>query len=113
MPYPLTQRPQLSVVAVGGKAVVAGTNLGHHFQNPGVSLPAETALTVELEATFVPTGLSAKVAVNTIGGGRSVVDTTPLEGTFEASTATAEITIPAGVKVGLVEAWLPSIPVPE
>ncbi|MCA9513556.1 MAG: hypothetical protein KC635_01285 [Myxococcales bacterium] len=112
VPYPPAERPRLTIKRANGKVPFYGAYFGHALQSPGVSLPADVTFTVELEARYVPTGYVAQVMMNAVGQERTVVMSTPLAGTFELSTATAEVTIPAGAKLGVLEAWLPNVPLP-
>jgi hypothetical protein len=65
---------------------------------PDVALSASSpsTATVSIEATSVTPGTTAKVRVRAESGAETVVDSTPLAGTQEASTATASVALPDG-----------------
>ena len=112
LPFPGAERPQLRIAEVAGKVPLTGTAMGHAMQNPGVSLPTETTVTINVEARFVEPGTAVMVAVNTLGKSRQTYQTSPLDGEFALSTATVDVSIPAGHDLGLIEAWIPALPVP-
>lgn len=113
VPYAASQRPRLVISQVAGKTPFGGSYFGHQHQSPGVSVPSETTITVEVTANFVPVEQVVNVIVNTIGGGRQIYPSTPLAGTFEQSVATADVDIPANVAIGTIEAWVPNVPIAD
>lgn len=112
VPYSPELRPQLRISKVAGKSPAQPTQLtGHALRTPGVAVPEDSTIVVEVVANNVPTGTTVVVAVNALGDERQTFPTTPLAGTFDSSVATVEVPIPAGVKIGTIEAHIPSLPV--
>ncbi|MCC6622884.1 MAG: hypothetical protein IT385_16615 [Deltaproteobacteria bacterium] len=110
VPYPSSDRPILRIAKAHGKVPYRGALVGHAIQTPGVALPTGVAVAIELEAQNVPPGYVAQVYINAVGQQRITVTSTPFVGTWEQSTATAEVTVPAGVELGVIEAWIPNVP---
>lgn len=82
-----------------------------HTPSPGVYLDDGQEVTVEITATNVPVGTTAKVRLRTLRYGTVVITSTPLVGTNEASTATATLALPAGTRLTTIDAWIPDVPV--
>jgi hypothetical protein len=66
-----------------------------------------------VKAQNVPTGTVVKVAMNLVGGSRTVKDSPPLAGTAAASQATVSFTIPGAAVLGGFEAWVERIQVAQ
>jgi hypothetical protein len=99
---PATAAPSVRAVSVAGVAVPALPN--GSFEVPDVVISAGGAATVAIEARFVPPGTVVKVHLFTENVGDQIVDSTPLQGTLELSTATASVVIPSGFSRGFVRA---------
>ena len=114
VPYPdPATAPTLTIGSIHGQAPTATSYDVHPMLAPEVVVPQGEIITIVVNATWVPTGSIPKVIVNTIGKGRITIDAPPLNGTLASSTTAVEITIPAGTRVGTVQAWLPQVPVPN
>ena len=110
-PYPIDQRPRLKVTKVGTKSATLDKAYSHVHRQPGVKVPQGVEITIEVEASYVPLGTKVKLKLNTQGNGEVIAETVGLVGTIDKSTASAKLTIPAGMKVGVVEAWIPKVDV--
>lgn len=110
VPYPSAERPVLRVAKAHGKVPYRGPLFGHAIQTPGVALPTGVEVAIELEAEHVPPGYVAQVFVNPVGLQRVVATSTPFIGTWDKSTATATVTVPDGTALGVIEAWIPNVP---
>ncbi len=109
VPSPLTlpaaQMP-VRVVRVGGVDVPA-TPTGS-FVMPDVTIDTASPVTLDIEASGIPLGTVVQVTLASEDGSRTTVDSTPLAGTLELSTATATTVIPHGLTRFFVEAtWTP------
>jgi hypothetical protein len=68
--------------------------------NPDISLPAgTTTATVQLVAVEIPIGTTVDVSVKPQYGALSTVTSTPLSGTQQHSTASADIPLSAGLTI--------------
>ena len=112
VPYPATQRPRLQIAQIADKTPIAGTNKGHAMQAPGVSLPESGTVTVVVSAQFVDPGTTVVVVVNALGKGRTLYTAT-LEGSFASSSGSVDVLVPAAHDQGLIEAYIPALPVPS
>ena len=64
--------------------------------------------TVNIEARYIPPGTVVKLHVFSENGLDQIIDSTPLAGTLELSTATATVTIPSGFSRMFVRStWTP------
>ncbi|MFN0086210.1 MAG: hypothetical protein ACKVX9_12555 [Blastocatellia bacterium] len=92
--------PSLSITSVAGIAVPANPS-GSFNSPPDITVPTAQAnpVTVALAATNIPTGTLAQVKVTPESGAPTTVQSTPLAGTQASSTATASVTLPAGICV--------------
>ncbi len=63
---------------------------------PDVIFEEASNTTVEIEASNVPPETIVKVYIFSEDGSDQVIDSTPLAGTLEASTATATVKFPIG-----------------
>jgi hypothetical protein len=98
----LANVPSVRVVRIAGQDVPA--NPGGSFINPDLTVDAPTALTLEVEATRVPPGTVVQLTITSEDGTVQTVDTTPLAGTLESSTAGASFTFPHGFSRIFVQA---------
>ena len=90
------------VTTIGGVAVPNAPTAG--FASPDVSINQSGSTTIALAASGVPIGTVITVTVIPESGNKVTVNSTPLAGTIENSTATAEVTIPFGVSRFYIEA---------
>lgn len=98
--------PHLKVTTVDGVAV-ASNPLGS-FKFPDVVISNGKTVTVQIEAHNVPVGTVAHLRVTSENSNDQNIDSTPLAGTLETSTATVQVTLPPGFSNGLVDAqWMP------
>jgi hypothetical protein len=98
--------PLIRVVSVDGKAV-SSTPTGS-FTIPDVTINKAEPVPVVIEAVNVPVGVVVKVYIISEAGPDQVVDSTPLAGTKQKSTATANVKIQPGFSRGYVRAiWGP------
>jgi hypothetical protein len=84
----------IRIVRVGGSAVPGQPRAT--FTNPDVTLDSAQPVTVDIEASNVPPGTVVRLTVVNETDQLQVVDSTPLTGTLQASTATAQVTFPPG-----------------
>jgi hypothetical protein len=98
--------PAVRVVSIGGVPVPA--NPAGSFVTPDVTINAPTAVTLAIEARFIPLGTVLHLKLIPETGSAIDVDSTPLAGTLEQSTATATATFPHGFTLVFVQAsWTP------
>ena len=75
---------------------------------PDVTINQTVAVPVVIEASNVPLGVVVQVYVISEAAPDQVVDSRPLEGTKQKSTASANVKIPPGFSRGYVRAaWTP------
>jgi len=75
---------------------------------PDVTLDNVSAVTIEIEAQNIPVGTVVELTITPETGAQLLVDSTPLAGTPEFSTASAEVTLPHGFSRFFVQAnWVP------
>jgi len=91
---PTTAAPSMRVTRIAGQPVPANP-LGN-FAMPDLTFDEAAEVTVEIEARNVPLGTIANVAVANETDALLTVETTPLAGTVELSTATAQVRFPNG-----------------
>jgi hypothetical protein len=96
--------PALSITSVGGVSAPAMPS-GSFNLPPDLSLPpGTTTATVQLAATGIPTETTVTVTVTPKLGAQSTVMSTPLTGTQDSSTASADVTLISGVSIISAEA---------
>lgn len=101
--------PLVRVTSIGGVAVSA-TPTGD-AATPDATINQSGPVAVAIEARNVPVGTVVQVRVMSGAVPDFVVNSTPLEGTLQSSTATANVTFPPGFSTGLVRAtWNPPAP---
>ena len=101
-----TDRSFLRVTTVDGVAVA--TMPTGSFQFPDVTITNAQPVTVGIVAHNIPVGTLVKLYVVSENGGDQVIDSTPLAGTLDNSTASASVTLPPGFSRGFVDAkWTP------
>ena len=106
--------PRLTIVSVEDLSLPALPPTAHPHRHPLVTLPTGVALTVEVHAAWVPTTAQMFVGMNTLGHGRvAVAAAVEPGGTLASSVWQAELTVPAGTRIGDLQVWVPQIEVPE
>jgi hypothetical protein len=104
--FPPASAPSVRIVNIGGTAVPASPTGSFAF--PDVTLDNATTVTIQLAGSKVPVGTIAHLTLTPETGPIVNADSTPLAGTFDASTATASVTIPHGFSRFSVQAsWTP------
>jgi hypothetical protein len=94
--------PTVRVVSVAG--VPVNQSPTGSFQMPDVSINSASPVTVVIEARNIPVGTVVKLHLFSENGADQFVDTTPLAGTSQTSTATASVVFPTGFSRGFVRA---------
>jgi hypothetical protein len=92
--------PGLRIVSVAG-VVAPDSPLGSLHATPDVVVPTTqpNPVAVALEGVNVPVGTVITVTLTPPQGARTTVQSTPLAGSDAASTASANVTLPAGMSV--------------
>jgi hypothetical protein len=104
--FPPASAPAVRIVSIGGVAVPPNPTAS--FIAPDVTLDNAATVTIQLAGSKVPVGTIVHLTLTPDTGAIVNVDSTPLAGTFDASTATASITIPHGFSRFSVQAsWTP------
>jgi len=93
--------PMVSVTSVAGKPI---SNPTGGFTPADVTINTSGPIEIQIHATGIPVGTIAKVVLFSQEGPDQSVDTTPLSGTLQDSTATATVTLPAGFTRGYARA---------
>lgn len=93
--------PSVRVVSIGGIPLPAQP-IGS-FITPDVTVGADT-VGLEIEASFIPLGTVVTLQIFSEGAGAQTVDSTPLAGTLENSSATATAILPHGFSRFYVQA---------
>jgi hypothetical protein len=91
---------------------VAGVSLpnvpGGEFGPPDVTINSSSAVTLTVEARNVPPGSIVNLYIYSENGEDQIIDSTPLAGTLQLSTATISATVPYGPSRMFVRsAWTP------
>jgi hypothetical protein len=101
--------PRVRVTTIAGIPVAAGPT--GDASAPDATIDTSGPVTVAIEARNVPIGTVLQVRVISEASPDFVVNSTPLSGTEQVSTATAEVTFPPGFSRGVVRAtWNPPSP---
>lgn len=102
LPHPVAvaNAPQLRIVSVAGVNSPSAP-LGSLQGVPDVVVPTSQTnpVTVAIEGSNLPVGTVVSVTLTPARGTRSTVQSSPLAGTEAASTASASVTLPAGMSV--------------
>lgn len=93
--------PTIRVTSVGGISV--STSPTADYESPDIVVDGET-FTFEITASNIPAGTILNVHVYSEGAEALTVSSTPLEGSLEESTATAEVPVPPGFALSFVRA---------
>ena len=114
VPWDASARPTIAVVEVSGQVPSATSYDAHPLSAPELVLPQGQEVSVLLEARNVPDGTVAKVLLNPLGNPPAPVEVEapPLSCQAGVCTTTVKVQIPAGTRLGTVQAWIPSLPVP-
>lgn len=94
---PATGPSLANVVSVGGIAVS-----GNPFVFPSVTINTSSAVPVVIQAQNVPVGSIPKLTILSETGPDQIITAPALQGTFQSSTSTVNITYPPGGSRGLV-----------
>jgi hypothetical protein len=98
--------PSVRVLSVGGIAVPSTPN--GSFTPPDIVLNQSAAVTVVIEAENVPPGSIVKVYLFSESAADQYINSTPLAGTLQKSTATASVKFPPGFSRSFVRVtWKP------
>jgi hypothetical protein len=101
-PHPVTppNSPQLRIASVGGVSAPSAP-LGSLQGVPDVVVPSSQAnpVTVALEGSNLPLGTLVQVTLTPARGSRTTVQSSPLAGAENASTASASLSLPSGISV--------------
>jgi hypothetical protein len=104
--FPPASAPSVRILSIGGVAVPANPTAS--FIAPDVTLDNAATVTIQLAGSKVPVGTIVHLTLTPETGAIVNVDSTPLAGTFDSSTATASVTIPHGFSRFSVQAsWTP------
>ncbi|MEZ6186473.1 MAG: hypothetical protein R3F62_15870 [Planctomycetota bacterium] len=104
--FPPPTTPSLRLTQIDGVSVAA-TPTGA-FEVPDVAITATAAVTLNLEATNVPLGTTLALVIRAEDGSQITATSTPLTGTLQSSTATAQVTFPSGFsRVFVTASWAP------
>jgi hypothetical protein len=104
--FPPASAPAVRIVSIAGVTVPANPTAS--FVAPDVTLDNTTTATIQLAGSKVPVGTIVHLTLTPETGAIVNVDSTPLAGTFDSSTATASVTIPHGFSRFSVQAsWTP------
>jgi hypothetical protein len=101
-PHPVapSNSPQLRIASVGG-VNSPSSPLGSLQGVPDVVVPSSQAnpVTVALEGSNLPLGTLVQVTLTPARGSRTTVQSSPLAGAENASTASASVSLPGGISV--------------
>ena len=104
--FPPTAVPSVRVTNLAG--INVPSNPTGSFDTPDVTINEAGEVLLAIEAQNIPLGTIVKLSLYSEAGPCPLVDSTPLDGTFEQSTATASIQIPHGFSRFFVMArWNP------
>ncbi len=114
VPWDAGARPSVEIVEISGQVPSAAAYDAHPLREPELVLPQGQEVSVLLEARNVPEGTVAKVLLNPLGSppARVEVESPPMTCQTGLCTATVSVEIPAGTRLGTVQAWIPSLAVP-
>jgi hypothetical protein len=94
--------PSVRAVSVAG--VPVPPNPTGSFEIPDVTINDGAAITIAVEARYVPVGTVVRLHLFSENEGDQIVDSPPLQGTLEHSTATVSVVVPPGFSRGFVRA---------
>ncbi len=99
---PATPPPSVRVVSIAGVALPP--NPTGSFELPDVNIDASAATAVAIEGRFVPVGTIVRLHLVSEDGADQIVDSAPLAGTLQQSSATASVVFPRGFTRGFARA---------
>ena len=99
---PSTPPSSVRVVSIAGVAVPP--NPTGSFELPDVNIDASAATAVVIEGRFVPVGTVVRLHLVSEDGADQIVDSAPLAGTLEQTSATASVVFPRGFTRGFARA---------
>ena len=99
---PSTPPPSVRVASIAGVALPP--NPTGSFELPDVNIDASAATTVVIEGRFVPLGTVVRLHLVSEDGADQIVDSAPLAGTLQQSSATASVVFPRGFTRGFARA---------
>lgn len=102
VPFLPDKFPTVRVTTVGGVPVPDDPSASK--VDVDVVINSDLPVTLEIEAHFIPPGTVVNLAIYPENSSFQTVDSTPLEGTFEESSATASVQVPFGTSRFTVEA---------
>ena len=104
--FPPTSGPSVRVTSIGGVSISASPT--GSFTMPDVTLSDAATVILNIEARNIPLGTVVALTLTPETGTTQTVNSTPLAGTLENSTATAELAVPHGFSRFFVQAnWVP------
>jgi len=104
--FPTAANPIVRVVRVNGVSVPA--NPFGSFNPADLQINANSDVTIEIEASNIPLGTMVDLTIWSESNGSVTLQSTPLAGTFENSTATATYNFPHGFAwVSTQASWTP------
>ncbi|MGE0133430.1 MAG: hypothetical protein AB7U82_35585 [Blastocatellales bacterium] len=95
----ITTQPSLVITSVGG---VAAPNppVGSLQSNPDVTIPDnQNNQTITMTTTKIPVGTRIRLTIAASDGSFSTVLSDPVTGSFDSGSATATVTLPAGMSL--------------
>lgn len=106
--FPPVGAPKLQATLLGSQTVPLdpAAIINDPF-NSDVLLSSSGSVMLQIDAENVPVGTTVSVRIAAVPGVVSTVTSTPLAGTFAASTATATVTMPAGYSIVQLRASFP------
>lgn len=92
----------IQIVSIAG-AAVANPALGR-FQNPDVLINSNSPVSITIQTTGIPPGTVLNLNIYSEDGSTQTVQATPLQGTLQSATATANATFPPDLSLTYVKA---------
>jgi len=99
---PTAPPPSISVQSVNNTQLPQPPTGG--LTTPDVTINTSSAVTITVQASYIPVGTIITLNVFSDNGTNQTVQTTPLTGTLQSSTATATMTFPSGYSLNYVKA---------
>lgn len=99
-PVTLLNSPLLRIVQIGGVQVPL-TAKGSLQSAPDITIPSAQTnpVAVQVQASDIPLDSVVQVVVTPVSGSRTTFQSTPLTGTINNSTASANVSLPSGMSV--------------
>jgi hypothetical protein len=99
---PTTGPPSVTVTSVNGVTVTQPPT--GNLATPDVTIDTSAPVQLTIQAQFIPPGTVLTLKVFSDNDTDLIVQTTPLLGTLQSSTATATVTFPSGFSLNYVKA---------